>query len=71
MKRFLRGEAEKYPAAEVMWIPGYNPEAEFLDIRRNVVEKVPLAKYTTEGIHQLLAKHGITKTSPKPAYLPK
>ena len=69
MKKFIKGEAHEYPAIEIQWIPGQTPELDLLNIRKQVVKKIVLSPMSTEAIRELLASHGITKTSPKPEYV--
>ena len=69
MKKFLKGgEAKNYPAVEIQWIPGHSPEAEFLNIRREVVRRVDLAPLSTQAIRDLLKGYGIVEGGAAPKY---
>ena len=62
VKAFLReGHVEEYQEVSVTWIPGHNPELHILSDEGELVEKVNLKDYTTDGLHELMEEKGFVK----------
>jgi hypothetical protein len=69
--RFVREESAAFPALEVRYIEGRDPDLIFVNpYGRDHPTVHALAFSTGPAIEALLAQHGITRTSPKPVYLP-
>lgn len=74
MRKFLRepGGAELYPAVEILWLRGHDPEMEVRSCtgqppsssRGSVepVKKVSLARFNTQELHVLMQCNGLTAT---------
>ena len=69
MKNFLHSEAGKYPAVEVVWIGGRDPELTFLDMYGRKVSSHDISNFDEAGIVDLLVRHGITTATPKTDFL--
>ena len=69
MKNFLHSEAGKYPAVEVVWIGGRDPELTFLDMYGRKVSSHDISNFDEAGIADLLTQHGITTDTPKTAFV--
>ena len=69
MKNFLHSDAGKYPALEVVWIGGRDPELTFLDKYGRKVSNHDISMFDEAGIADLLQRHGITMATPKTAFI--
>eukprot|EP01059_Diplonema_ambulator_P016667 TRINITY_DN2837_c0_g3_i2.p1 TRINITY_DN2837_c0_g3~~TRINITY_DN2837_c0_g3_i2.p1 ORF type:complete len:192 (+),score=37.61 TRINITY_DN2837_c0_g3_i2:133-708(+) len=71
-KKFIAEEAPKYPALEVKHVMGSSPIFYWLDKVGNTVKKTAIKETdTVEDHHRILAEHGITMDTPKPAFDPR
>jgi len=68
VKSFLQQEASQFPALEIQYVPGHKPELHLLNSHEVAVEVVDLAPFDSEGIINVLARFGISRSTPQPSY---
>ena len=63
MKRFLKeqGHADAYNELKVTFISGRTPELFLKDDSGTLLETIALSKYTTDELHDLMIKKGLTR----------
>ena len=69
VRRFIKDDPENhanlYDDLKVNFISGHVPELFILDDEGNEIEKIDLAKYSTQELHDLLVGKGFKKGEPK------
>eukprot|EP01062_Namystynia_karyoxenos_P024801 TRINITY_DN19696_c0_g1_i1.p1 TRINITY_DN19696_c0_g1~~TRINITY_DN19696_c0_g1_i1.p1 ORF type:complete len:264 (+),score=64.32 TRINITY_DN19696_c0_g1_i1:195-986(+) len=74
VKQFITQQAVRWPALEVEYINGRDPELFFLDEfgqPADGTDRLPLINFNDRDIIELLRFHGITPESPKPQFRPR
>ena len=70
MREFLNNEARQYPALEIEYIPGHNPELRFLNKFKRVVSTHDISPLNGQAIQELLQSRGIHIWTVTPTYVP-
>ena len=65
VRAFIHNDADLYENLRVNFIKGHNPELFIFDDDDNEIEKIELAKYSTQEIHDLLVSKGFKRGPPK------
>jgi hypothetical protein len=68
VRAFLENDARAYPAVEIEYISGQDPELQFLDIHRRVVAAHDISPLNERGIAELLEENGVFTWTPVPSY---
>ena len=55
------GHADSYENVKITFIRGHNPDFIIRDEKGNVVEKIDMSNYSTEGLHKLFQEKGFLR----------
>ena len=70
LRDFINDEVKRYPAVEVEFVPGHNPELKFLSLSRRVLSTHAMTSMTNRAIEELLQSKGLHTWTPRPRYIP-
>jgi len=60
------GHADTYAGLKLNFIPGHNPDLVFFNEHGQEVERIDMASFTTNQIHELMQSKGFQRKKVKP-----